>query len=279
MAVDGVWQDGHVNELLDFSGRAVVVTGAATGIGAAAVERFVAAGASVHALDIAPLASSAIDAGVRAYSCDLGRSESIDDTVAELPDSVDVLINCAGLPNGGRFTPAEIMSVNWLGLRHLTEAVVPRMPEGSAVVHVASTAGRAWAERAAELRELMLAGSFAEGAAWVDANAEVCGDGYSFSKEAVQWYTMSRAVETRRLGVRMNSICPGVTNTRLVDDFRRGVGADVLDRATAIAGRMAEPGEMAPALLFLADEASSSFVNGVNVVIDGGSAAARFTEG
>lgn len=267
-----------VDELLDFSDRIVVVTGAATGIGASAVDRFVAAGASVHAVDVAPLPLEVIEAGVRAHSCDIGDAESIDDTVGRLPEVIDVLVNCAGVPNGGRFSPAEVMRVNWLGLRHLTEAVIPRLPKGSAVVHVASTAGRGWPDHVVELRELMLAESFATGAAWVEAHSDVCGDGYSFSKEAVQWYTMVRALETRLHGVRMNSICPGVTNTQLVDDFRRGVGADVLDRATAIAGRMAEPGEMAPALMFLADEASSSFVNGVNLVIDGGSAAARFTE-
>ena len=75
----------------------------------------------------------------------------------------------------------------------------------------------------------------------------------------------------------MNSICPGITNTALVDDFRRGVGADVLDRATRIAGRMAEPSEMAPALLFLADDASASYINGVNLNIDRGTGAAHAT--
>jgi NAD(P)-dependent dehydrogenase (short-subunit alcohol dehydrogenase family) len=268
-----------VNGLLDFDRRTIVVTGAASGIGAAAVDGFLAAGADVHAVDVAPIGDVATDAGAHEHRCDLGDVASIDASMERLPSSIDVLVNSAGVPNGGRFSMAEVMAVNWLGLRHLTELVLPRMPSGSAVVHVASTAGRDWAAHRPELTELMAEESFESGAAWVANHPDTCGDGYSFSKEAVQWYTMQRSLETAPVGIRMNSICPGVTNTGLVDDFRRGFGADVLDRATAIAGRMAEPAEMAPALLFLADDASSSFVNGLNLVIDGGSAAARSTAG
>ena len=67
----------------------------------------------------------------------------------------------------------------------------------------------------------------------------------------------------------------GITNTSIIADFRRGVGDDIIDHAEAVAGRMARPQEMAPAMLFLADEASSSYLNGVNLNIDRGTAAAR----
>ena len=250
-----------------------MVTGAASGIGAATVELLATHGAIVHAVDVAP-----VDGAVETtHACDLGDPTAIDEVVAALPQAVDVLLNCAGVPNGGRFSAEQVMRVNWLGLRHLTESLLPRVPRGGSIVHIASTAGRDWAERAELLNELMAASSFDEGLDWVRGHEDHCGDGYALSKEAVQYYTMWRALQTARDGVRMNSICPGVTNTALVEDFRRGVGADILDRATAIAGRMAEPSEMAPALLFLADTASSSYVNGLNLVIDGGTSAARST--
>ena len=123
----------------------------------------------------------------------------------------------------------------------------------------------------------MAAGRFDQGLAWVEGHPEVVGDGYAFSKEAVQYYTLWRAVQLLPTGVRMNSVCPGITATGIMADFRRGLGDDIIDHAEAVAGRMADPTEMAPAMLFLADPASSSYLNGVNLNIDRGTGAARLT--
>lgn len=260
-------------ELLDFTDRHVVITGAATGIGAATTELLLERGATVHAIDIAPVQAAAAST----IEADLGNADSVGKAVAQLPAAIDVLMNCAGVPNGGRFSGEEVMRINWLGLRLLTESVIERMQPGSSVVHVASTAGRGWPNHVDELRELADCGSFDDGVSWVQQHSGLVGDGYALSKEAVQWYTMTRALETRPMGIRMNSICPGVTNTQLTDDFRRGVGTDVLDRAAQVAGRMAEPAEMAPPMLFLADEASASYVNGLNLNVDSGTGAAHMT--
>ncbi len=259
--------------LLDFSGRTVVITGAATGIGAATASLLVAQGAQVHALDVAPVGTD-----VAFVRCDLAEPASIDDAAGHLPGTVHALMNCAGVPNGGRFSAEDVMRVNWLGLRHLTEALLPRIPAGGAVVHIASTAGREWPQRVAQHRELMAAASFDEGLAWVRAHPDVVGDGYAFSKEAVQYYTLWRAVQLLPAGVRMNSVCPGITATGIMADFRRGLGDEIIDHAEAVAGRMAEPSEMAPAMLFLADPVSSSYLNGVNLNIDRGTGAARLTD-
>lgn len=268
--------------LLDFTGRTVVLTGASSGMGAAALDLFLEAGARVHALDIAdptrpsPTGIGAGTGRVTFHRCDLGRQASIDEVAGTLPERIDTLVNCAGVPNGGRFSPEQIMGINWLGLRHLTESLLDRF-DGGAVVHVASTAGRDWAERQRHHEALMAAATFDDGLAWVRANPGVIGDGYAFSKEAVQYYTMWRSVQLLPRGIRMNSICPGITDTTIYEDFRRGVGQDVLDHARAVAGRIATPAEMAPAMLFLADDASSSYLNGVNLNIDRGTGAARQT--
>ncbi len=111
--------------------------------------------------------------------------------------------------------------------------------------------------------------------AWVSAHTDVVGDGYALSKEAVCYYTFHRSATALAQGVRMNSVSPGVTNTPIADDFIAGVGSDAIDRAIALAGRIAQPEEMAPALLFLADELSSSFISGVNLTIDRGIKATR----
>jgi len=264
--------------LLDFAGRTVVITGSSSGMGAEAQRLFLAAGASVHALDVVEPAAANGAGPATLHQCDLGQPSSIDATVVALPDRVDVLVNCAGVPNGGRFDADAVMRVNWLGLRHLTEQLLPRMDEGAAVVNVASTAGRNWPEHTSHHQQLMAATSFDEGLAWLGANPDVVGDGYAFSKEAVQFYTLWRSVQLLAKGVRMNSVCPGITDTSIIDDFRRGMGADIIDHAAAVAGRFASPAEMAPAMLFLADHASSSYLNGVNLNVDRGTGAARQTD-
>ena len=255
-----------------FADKVAVVTGAASGIGAAVTDRLIGAGASVYALDIADVAAPV----TQALRCDLGSQASIDEALAQLPATIDMLLNCAGVPNGGRFSPAEVMAINWLGLRHLSESLIDRIPRGGSITNVASTAGRLWVNHVDELIELMTADSFVEGEAWVAAHADVVGDGYAFSKEAVQYYTMLRALQIRsEREIRMNSICPGVTNTAIAEDFRRGAGDAVIERATQIAGRLAEPDEMAPALMFLADQHSASYINGVNLNVDRGTGAAH----
>ncbi len=264
--------------LLDFAGRTVVITGSSSGMGAEAQRLFLAAGATVHALDVVEPAGANGAGPVTLHRCDLGQPTSIDATVAELPDRVDVLVNCAGVPNGGRFTPEQIMAINWLGLRHLTEALLGRIPPAGAVVHIASTAGRAWADHVQSHRDLMAAFSFEAGQAWVADNLDIVGDGYSFSKEAVQYYTLWRSVQLLRRGVRMNSVCPGITDTGIIDDFRRGMGTQIIDHAQAVAGRIAEPAEMVPAMMFLADNRSASYINGINLNVDRGTGAARASD-
>lgn len=262
----------HTDPLLDFSNRTVVVTGVSSGMGAEAVRRFEASGADVHGIDIAPPAAGG---STPFHQCDIGDRAAIDAAITDLPDRIDNLINCAGVPNGGRFDGEQVMRVNWLGLRHLTERLLPRMEDGGSVVHVASTAGRAWAERVAEHQELMAASTFDEGLSWMKANPEAFGDGYVFSKQAVQYYTMWRSVQLLPKGIRMNSICPGITDTNIIGDFRKGMGEDIIDHAAAVAGRFAHPAEMVPAMLFLADNNASSYINGVNLNIDRGTGAAR----
>ncbi|MFV0259736.1 MAG: coniferyl-alcohol dehydrogenase [Acidimicrobiales bacterium] len=263
--------------MLDFTDRQVVITGAASGIGAALASMALERGAEVHALDVSPIATPATGS-MRIHRCDLGDPGAIDITVGGLPERIDALFNCAGIPNGGRFSGEEVMRVNWLGLRHLTERALERMGPDGAVVHIASTAGRDWAHRAEELAELMATDGFADGLAWLRHRPGLWGDGYAFSKEAVQYYTMWRAVQLLPTGIRMNSICPGVTDTAIVADFRRGLGDEVIDRARAMTGRMARPDEMAPAMLFLADPVCSSYLTGVNLAIDRGTGAARMTD-
>lgn len=251
-----------------YEGLHTVVTGAASGIGAAAVTRLVEQGARVTALDVRPIEAE----GVRSIEVDLGDPASIDKAVASIDGPIDALFNVAGVPQTK--PPLDVMRVNILGLRHFTEALLPSMPAGSAIANVASIAGNQWPEHLPKIKELLDLDDFAEALAWCEAHPEDLGDGYFFSKECVVVYTLRLSKRAIAKGVRVNSVSPGPVESPMMPDFRATIGSPTLEWTTKQAiGRMAEPGEMAPPLLFL-NHPESSYVNGLNLVADGGFTAA-----
>ena len=258
----------------DYTGRIVLITGAATGMGAETAALLVDAGAEVHALDIAEVTSPVAGS----QRVDLGDPKAIDSVLDALPERIDAVMNCAGIPGGTRFDARTVMRVNFLGLRHLTEAIFDRIPSGGSVTSIASLAGGGWTNHVTELTELLATGDFRAAEAWLDGRDDLIGDGYGFSKECVQYWTMWRSVTAIKSGVRINSICPGVTDTAIMADFRQAMGDNAIKMTAEVGiGRLATADEMAPAMAFLGNKGAASYVNGVNLDIDGGFMAAMTT--
>jgi len=244
----------------------IVVTGAASGIGAATVARLVAGGRDVIGLDRQPAR------GCPTVLCDLARPETIDAAVAELPANIGGLANVAGVP--GTFPAEVVMRVNVLGLRHLTEALLPRLVAGSAVANVASVA----AVRDPAPRDLVAAllatPSFEAGVAWCLDHPTDAPSAYRFSKQVLVEWTLQASAAWRRRGVRVVSVSPGVVDTPILPDFRASMGDAAIDAATAEAGRLAEPDDIAPVIAFLLSP-DAGWVNGVDLRVDGGLVAGR----
>jgi NAD(P)-dependent dehydrogenase (short-subunit alcohol dehydrogenase family) len=243
---------------LDFNGRRVVVTGAASGIGAATATLFTELDADVVGLDVAD------------GSLDLRSPEAIDAAVAALRGTpIWALVNCAGVPQtaGG----ATVMTVNFLGTRHLTEALVPQIVEGGAVASVASIAGQGWPTHLDELGELLATPTFDEGQAWVNAHVEGMDDPYFFSKEAVILWSRRRARALQHdHGIRMNTVSPGPVDSPMMPAFREAMDENILEwTAKEAIGRMARPDEMALPLVFLCAP-GASYVSGQEVIADAG---------
>jgi NAD(P)-dependent dehydrogenase (short-subunit alcohol dehydrogenase family) len=232
--------------------RTIVVTGGAAGIGRGVVERFVAAGDNVIALDRD--ASALADLGVTGVQVDVSDRAALAAAAAEI-GAVDVLVCAAGVQRYGTVvdTPYavydEVMAVNVGGVFFACQAFVPRMQRGASVVVVASVQAYAAQKSVAA---------------------------YSMGKGALLSLVRAMAVDHADDGIRVNAVCPGSVDTPMLRtsaaQFGGGRSTDdvVADwgRSHPL-GRVATPGEVAEVIYFLSSPAAS-FMTGADVKVDGG---------
>lgn len=257
-----------MRDILGYEGATVVVTGAASGMGGAVASTLVEMGAEVHALDVAP-----VSAGVKqAIEVDLRDRASIDAAIAKLPGGCDVLLNCAGLP-GPPFSNLDTMLVNFVGLRHLTDSLVPRIADGGAVASITSVAGMGWRKNLEAVNALLDTPDFESAKTWCEENPDKA-NGYLFSKQCIILYTKRKAVELLGREVRVNCLSPSPTDTPMLSSFHDQAGKEFLEEHfLAPVGRNATPEEMAEPLILLASRAAR-FVSGQNLFVDFGYEAA-----
>ena len=252
-----------VRELLYFSGRVVLVTGAGSGIGRAIAARFAEAGARVavhhrRSRDGAAAVVSAIRAAggeARAFEADLARAdepERLVDEVAAAFGRLDALVNNAGsYPLAGLLEVSaaewdDVLGVNLRSALGCLQAAGRRMAAsgGGSIVNVSSIQAFRPAPELAH---------------------------YSAAKAGLEMLTRSAALELGASGVRVNTVAPGLI-------WREGIETawpDGVARfcARAPLGRLGQPQDVADACLFLASPAAR-FVTGTTLVVDGGVLAA-----
>jgi NAD(P)-dependent dehydrogenase (short-subunit alcohol dehydrogenase family) len=263
------------------AGRVALVTGAASGIGRAVARRFLAEGARVAAADLnrdglaaefgGPAtadsregagADSGETTGVVTVAGDVSRPDDaarMAAAAAEAFGAIDILVNCAGIARYTNFLElplAEwqlVQDVNATGTFLIAQAVARHMvtghPDGGrtrAIVNIAS----------------------------IEAHVVLASSGhpqvhYNASKGAVHMITRALAVELAPHGIRVNSVCPGVTETplasfTLASPYQRAM----IERQVPL-GRVGQPEDIAAAALFLASE-DASYITGEALVVDGG---------
>lgn len=255
-----------IGELLRYDGRRVVVTGCASGIGAHVARQVAELGGRVIGLDVKPPAD-----GVDEFiELDLSDPESIERAALAVGDRVDALFNIAGVSSGIR-DPLRVVTINFLGTRKFTEAVIPKMPAGSAIANVSSLAASAYRENAPVTAGLVDTTTIDEGIEWCRRNPEAleAGGGYRLSKEAIILYGMAHVAALGTKGIRINCTAPGVTDTPILDQLRSAYGQEYLDSFRTPLGRAAEPAEQAAVLTFL-NSAAASYLTGQVIWVDGG---------
>ena len=236
-------------------GRVALVTGGAQGIGLAAAQALHEAGATVVLLDrdgaMAQQASAALP-GSQALALDVADAQAIERVFGEIAQRhgrIDILVNNAGVSirkSSQDLSLAEwnqVLAVNLTGCFLCARAAAAAMPaQGGAVVNTASIMG------------LSGAGPYPNPA-------------YHATKGALVNLTRSQAVEWAPRGIRVNAVAPTWTRTGFIGELTDAVRERV--RAVTPLGRMAEPEEVAAAILFLASPAAS-MVTGHTLAVDGG---------
>jgi len=255
-------EGGHHLGRLD--GKIAIVTGGANGIGAATSRLFVEEGARVMIADVdglgAALARSLGDSAafVRTdVSCESDWQVCVD-AVVKRWSRIDILVNNAAMLVVGSIldttkdTFERVLSVNLVGAFLGIKSVVPIMKTGGggSVVNVSSNAGLA------------------------------AGNGlsaYSSSKFGLRGLTKVAAFEFGRDGIRVNSVHPGSTDTKMTNPNAKSLEELAHSRKHLALPRVALPEEIARMILFLASD-ESSFSTGAEFISDGGAVAGRYYE-
>jgi NAD(P)-dependent dehydrogenase (short-subunit alcohol dehydrogenase family) len=254
-----------VEDVLGYAGRHVVVTGAASGMGAATATILTRLGARVTALDVRPTEVS-VD---QALEVDLRDRTSIEKAAEAIKGPVDGYFGCAGLP-GPPFSCLDVLLVNFVGARHLVNLVLPSIPAGGAIAVVASNAAMGWQLELEQLMSLVTTEGFDEGKQWCEANSEMGAVGaYPFSKKAINAWVASRGATLITDGIRLNCINPGPTDTAMMPHFVEFAGENIIDAFVGPIRRRSTPEEQAWPLVFL-NSPRSSYINGESLVTDGG---------
>mgnify|MGYP001825342566 CR=1 FL=1 len=243
-----------------------VITGIASGIGAATAAELRAQGHWIIGLDIQSPASPADEF----IQLDLADQISIDRAVSQIEGPLHGLCNIAGLPpRPGLET--KILQVNYIGLRRLTLGLLDLLNSGSSIVNLASRAGHNWANNVDQVKKLDTATSTTDLAVFLSAEQIDATRAYNLSKEAVILWTKAITEALIQRGIRINSVSPGAIDTPILDDFAQAFGTKMqqnVDRA----GRPGQAQEVAPLIAFLLSK-ESSWINGADITIDGGMSA------
>jgi 2-hydroxycyclohexanecarboxyl-CoA dehydrogenase len=245
---------------LRLADRTALVTGGASGIGAATCRRLAAEGARVAVTDLnlAGAQEVADEIGGAAYELDVRSEESIRAAIGGTESDlgpIDVLVNNAGYDEWGFFTNTDpdlwdrVLAVNLRGVIAVTAAVLPGMQERrrGRIVNTASEAGRVGSSGSAI---------------------------YSAAKAGVIGFTKALAIENGRYGITVNAVAPGPIETPLLmaaPEAFGDLGKRLVENMVGSTNlrRLGQPEEVAAAITFLASD-DASYVTGQALGVSGG---------
>lgn len=243
--------------------KIILITGGASGIGLALVEKFATQGSKVYFIDSNDQLGKQVEKGfkekgksVTFLEVDIREESQVQRAIQSIPSKLDVLINNAGISHIGNLASTtladfeRLFAVNVSGMFLCSQAALPKLIEGGggSILNMCSVAAT-----------MGIPDRFA----------------YSMTKGATLSMTLSMARDYVKQGIRCNCISPGRVHTPFVDGFLAknypGREQEMFDQlaATQPIGRMGTPTEIAELAYFISSDAGK-FITGSNFTIDGG---------
>jgi len=256
--------------MYDYSGKNCVVLGGSLGMGAATVEELVKYGAKVYVLDIEKTNRS----DVTYIPVDVRDVDSMNAAFAKLP-MIDKFFGYAAV-SGLNKTLEEVMVTNFLSYKHILDhLLLDKMNEGGAVAIVTSSMGQCW-QHWVEEYEWLLTADREKSIEFFQLNNEAIANPYMYGKRVLNAYTYIKAFEYyRKKQVRVNTVWPGYTDTRLMYEFAWAHGTNNEERLNfinnfcVIPGRPSTAKEVADPAIFVNSDLASYFICDC-VEVDGG---------
>lgn len=259
-----------MKDYLNYVGKNVVVTGAASGMGEAATKMLVKLGANVYAMDWADVKVE----GIKKYiHTDLSQKESIDNAFKEIPEHIDSFFGIAGV-SGSQHDFITTVKIDLLSNKYICEEYLEkRITRGGSIAFMTSTAGNGWERednKSVYLPVLKAKGWDATVTALEATGLSVLPGtlGYPFSKLAMNYLTVDLQKVFAVKGIRVNAVLPGSTDTGMKDEFEKMAGGeDALLSHCGYAHRLATSIEMAGPIVFLNSD-MASYITGERLIVD-----------
>ena len=256
-----------MKDYFGYNEKVCVVTGASSGMGEATARMLVDLGARVYAID---LNECKVEGITKFIKCNLAKKEEIDEAFKEIPEHIDSFFGVAGL-SGAKTDYRTTFDCNYTANMYITLFYLKnRMSKGGSIVYCTSTAGLEWKKFKKEQNKVVHAKTWEEvqDITRKIANSAPATFAYMYSKRCTSQFACEQSVEFAKIGIRVNNVLPGSTNTGMKQEFQDMVGSEEnLIAQAGLAGRLATPEEMAGPMVFLNSD-MASFISGLDMVVD-----------
>lgn len=238
----------------------LAITGGATGIAASTAQTLMEQGHDIVVFDLRKP-----DLDVPYIPLDLMDQGAVDRALDAAEGVFDGLCFIAGIPPRDDNGPA-CLTVNTLSTCRFIKGFMPKLKAGAAVVSVASRAGLGWQDNVTQLDEIL---ALAPGDVddWCERNEIPAALAYRLSKQALIYWHQKQVAEYIGRN-RFVTVSPAAVSTGILDDFIKAFGPGVAANLAKV-GRAGKPEEVASTIAFLVSE-QANWINGIDIIVDGG---------